>query len=35
MTKNHSIVKKCHKNVNFDDKESQNSVKKTRNCKFR
>ena len=27
--------KKRHKNVNLDDKKSQNSVKKTQKCKFK
>ena len=29
MTKSHSIVKKCYKNVNVSDKKSQTSVKKS------
>ena len=35
MTKSHKLVKKSHKNVNLDDKNSKTSVPKTQKCKFR
>ena len=35
MTKNQSIVKKSHKNINLGDKKSQHSVKKTQKYKLR